>query len=383
MFEVIKRQSATFVASFLLVGPLLVTSAVSANEQQAVESRDVDLVIALDVSGSMSGLIESAKQRLWDVVNELGRAQPQPNLRIAILTYGNPDYGSNNGYVKIDLPFTSNLDAVNQTLFSFGTNGGDEYVARVVSKAVHELAWSQKSDALRILFVAGNEEASQDPQIQVAIAAQAAANAGIVVNTIYCGAENDAISTGWREVAALTNGLYASIDQNSAAVANIATPMDTELAKLNQSLNKTYIAYGADGDEYLDNQLKQDANAASMSPSAVASRVATKASNLYDSASWDIVDAVEAGKAIEDFETSNLPAEMQTMNKKEREEFVEELTVERKVLQDQIGKLDRDRRAYIADEKSKQADADTNGLDEAMQNGLRTLAESKGFTFEE
>ena len=96
-------------------------------------SRQIDVVIALDVSGSMSGLIGSAKQRLWDIVNQLGRARPQPELRIAIMSYGNPEYGQNMGYVRIDLPFTSDLDAVNRTLFGFTTNGGDEYVARAVS----------------------------------------------------------------------------------------------------------------------------------------------------------------------------------------------------------------------------------------------------------
>ena len=83
--------------------------------------RDVDLVIALDVSDSMSGLIDSTKQRLWDIVNELGRAQPTPVLRVAILTYGAPDYGAQSGYVRLDLPFTRDLDAVNEKLFSFNT----------------------------------------------------------------------------------------------------------------------------------------------------------------------------------------------------------------------------------------------------------------------
>ena len=45
--------------------------------------RDVDLVIALDVSSSMDGLIESAKQRLWDITNELAQARPVPALRVA------------------------------------------------------------------------------------------------------------------------------------------------------------------------------------------------------------------------------------------------------------------------------------------------------------
>ncbi len=38
---------------------------------------DVDLVICLDVSGSMNGLIDSAKIRLWDIVNELAKLKGQ------------------------------------------------------------------------------------------------------------------------------------------------------------------------------------------------------------------------------------------------------------------------------------------------------------------
>ena len=64
------------------------------NQNPTEPSRQIDVVIALDVSGSMSGLIASAKQRLWDIVNQLGRAQPRPELRISIVSYGNPEYGA-------------------------------------------------------------------------------------------------------------------------------------------------------------------------------------------------------------------------------------------------------------------------------------------------
>jgi hypothetical protein len=112
---------------------------------QAEEGAPVDVVIALDVSGSMSGLIESAKQRLWDIVNEIAQAQPAPDLRLAIVTYGNPSYGAQTGFVRIDQAFTRDLDSVMKTLFSFGTNGGDEFVARAVHSSVHELDWRAMS----------------------------------------------------------------------------------------------------------------------------------------------------------------------------------------------------------------------------------------------
>ena len=51
----------------------------------------------------MSGLIQSAKQRLWDVVNELNRAQPRPDLRVAVLSYGDPRYGALEVELKAEL----------------------------------------------------------------------------------------------------------------------------------------------------------------------------------------------------------------------------------------------------------------------------------------
>ena len=377
------KKFAASISFCILLGLTVTDSAYAESQtQRAAASRQVDVVIALDVSGSMSGLIESAKQRLWDIVNELGRAQPQPELRLAILSYGRPVYGSHTGYVKIDLPFTSDLDAVNETLFAFGTSGGDEYVARVVSTSVNELTWSSDPNALRILFVAGNEAATQDPQISLQQATQAATNAGIVVNTIYCGSDNDRIAAGWRKFATLTNGLYASIDQNSAAVANISTPMDGKLAKLNQELNVTYLAYGAAGKRRRANQLDQDENAGAMSSTAMASRVVTKAGRLYDNSEWDLVDAVNAGTRLEELDVEALPDEMQSMNDKQREVFVSQQAEKREAIQAQISELDKERRAYIEKERSSLAQAEAEGLDEVMQKGLRTLAEEKGFTFD-
>lgn len=382
MFRAIGKSFAVAVIAVGVASAIAQPTQARANSQPVTSTRHVDLVIALDVSGSMSGLIESAKQRLWDVVNELGRAQPQPELRVAILSYGNPEYGQETGFVKVDQPFTRDLDAVNETLFAFGTNGGDEYVARVVQKSVSTLQWSTQRDALRIIFVAGNEAATQDPQIPIEVATRAALDKGIVVNTLYCGNQGDNIAAGWHKVATLTQGIYASIDQNAAAVANIATPMDAELAALNEELNKTYVAYGRDGKRHRENQLEQDQNAAQMSAPAAASRAVTKASSMYDSAKWDLVDAIEAGKELEELDEEELPAEMQAMDQDARHDYIRKQADKRRELQQQINELAEDRRVYVAEKRKAENESSAKGLDEAIQEGLRQVAEAKGFTFE-
>jgi hypothetical protein len=340
--------------------------------------RDVDLVIALDVSGSMEGLIESAKQRLWDITSELARARPVPALRVAILSYGNPAYGEQAGYVRVDLPFTADLDAVNATLFAFRTNGGDEYVARAIQTSLDQLQWSQDHDALRVVFVAGNESAEQDPQLTIERAAAAAASRGIVVNAIYCGGDGNADARGWQRIATSTNGRYASIDQQAAAVANVATPFDGELEALNAELNATYIAFGAAGERGRANQLTQDSNAAAMSPAAEASRVVAKASALYR-AEWDLVDAVESGQALADIPAADLPAELQALQPAQREAHVREKAERRRDLQRQIGELGAARSEFIAQQTRE--DAGATGLDAAILEGLREVAATKGFSF--
>ena len=356
---------------------LTCTSAVADSPTLDAPRRDVDLVIALDVSGSMEGLIESAKQRLWDITNELAQARPVPALRVAILSYGRPSYGEQSGYVRVDLPFTADLDAVNATLFAFQTDGGDEYVARAIQTSLDTLQWSQDPNALQIVFVAGNESAAQDPHVSIEQATAAAVRRGIVVNTIYCGSGNDGDAPGWQRVAMNTNGMYASIDQNAAAVANIATPFDAELAVLNEELNGTYLAFGAAGELGRVNQLAQDSNAQAMSPAAAASRTVAKAGALYRS-EWDVVDAVQEGKELADIPVAELPPEMQALEPAEREAYVREKTERREDLQRQIGELAAERGRYIDEQTSDSAEI---GLDAAILEGIREVAATKGFSF--
>lgn len=370
--------------SALLLG--LIASALigtaHAERQAITQSNRVDVVIALDVSNSMDGLIGSAKQRLWDIVNELSRAQPQPELHMAILSYGNPSYGNESGFVRVDLPFTTNLDEVNKTLFELTTNGGDEYVARALSTAVDDLDWSTDPGALRVLFIAGNEGANQDPQIPVLQAADVAAKRGITVNTIYCGGETDGDASMWRQVAVASNGLFASINQDAAAVAAIATPMDDELAALNQELNTTYVPYGAAGAASRERQVEQDSAVAALSAPAMASRATAKAGSLYKNDSWDLVDAFESGKPLEEVAEEELPEVMQEMEPEERANYVLKKAEDRKTIQGRIQTLADERRDYIEKERAKLIDDEDKGLDTAIQEGLQTLAEAKGFTFE-
>jgi Mg-chelatase subunit ChlD len=181
-------------------------------------ARAIDLVICLDVSGSMNGLINAARQNLWSIVNDMATLRPQPELRVALLTYGSPAYGAETGFVSIQAELTTDLDLVSQKLFALTTNGGAEYVARAVKRSLDDLKWSQDPEALKLIFVAGNEAATQDPEFNAMQMASAAIGKGILVNTIYCGNQQNPEADGWRQVAQLADGKFVAIEQNQIAV---------------------------------------------------------------------------------------------------------------------------------------------------------------------
>ncbi len=74
---------------------------------------------------------------------------------------------------------------------------------------------------------------------------------------------------------------------------------------------------------------------------------------------------------------------MQAMDVEEREEFVLEQAEKRDTLKAEIQELDRDRRAFIRKERESLAQSASAGLDIVIQEGLKSQAEEKGFTFED
>jgi hypothetical protein len=343
--------------------------------------RTVQLAICLDVSGSMSGLIDSARQQLWAVVNELATADPMPNLSVALLTFGCDAYNAEDGWVVVQTPFTQDLDLVSQQLFALTTNGGTEYVGRVLNQA-SQLEWDPSDDALKLAIVAGNESADQDQDMPFRDVCKKLITSGIMVNSIYCGPESDGIAPAWREVAQLADGQYASIDHNQA-IPNIATPFDDELAALNVQLNETYIPLGAAGEAGWANQQEQDANAAAANTTSMAQRVQTKATANYR-CSWDLIDACKMGQVkIEEVALEDLPEELQKMSETERAAHIEEVAKRREAIQQSIAEVNVKHATFVQQELQRQAIDASKTFGSAVTRAVREQAMSKGFTFPE
>ena len=343
----------------------------------------IQMAILLDTSNSMDGLIDQARGQLWKVVNEFitaTRNGAKPELQVALYEYGKPTLGANTGYIRQILPFTTDLDKVSQELFALRTNGGDEYCGWVIKTACEQLAWSPAPKDLKVIFIAGNEPFTQGP-VDFRDSCKNAIAKGIIVNTIHCGPYDTGIQDKWQEGALLADGKYSCIEQDKRIV-HIDAPQDKEIVELNGQLNKTYIAYGAEGKKAQENQVAQDGNAAKQDTGSMSSRAASKASDYYRNSSWDLVDAMkDSGKKVEELTPEELPEEMKKMSVEERKAFVDSKVKERAGIQQKILKLNDARTQYVNEELKKRGETKDDSLEKVMSKAVHEQAEKRDFEF--
>jgi hypothetical protein len=355
--------------------------AAPAQPVETPKGRAIDLVICLDVSGSMDGLIESAKIQLWNVVNDLARIKPTPNLRVGLYSYGATRFDAKKGWVNKEVDLTDDLDEVYKALNGLRTGGGDEYVARVTKAALDEQKWSTEKGALKMVFVCGNEPVNQDKQVNLSDVADQAKKASVLVNTVYCKWGHDNEIAAWAEFATSCKGKQVVIDQNKAAKEVIVkTEYDDQIIKLGDELNKTYVAYGKGGAEKAQNQLKQDANAKALPPAAPGSaagaaiaRAESKASELYKNAGWDLIDRMkDKDFDLKKLKDEELPDELKKLKPEEREAYLKKKAAEREELKKKIADLSALRAKKVAEEKAKQPKNDQEkALDEALKSVIQ------------
>jgi hypothetical protein len=346
------------------------------------KDQSIMLALLLDTSNSMDGLIDQAKSQLWKIVNELAAAKcndgNRPTIKIALYEYGNDGLNPAEGYIRMVVPLTTDLDLLSEKLFSLRTNGGAEFCGHVIRTSLNQLAWSTSKADLKMIFIAGNEPFTQG-NVTYQAACGLAREKGVIVNTIFCGDFNEGLRTDWKSGADITGGTYMSIEQNKRTV-YIATPYDDRISSCNDRLNETYIYYGRGGASKKDMQRTQDANAESYSKANKVERALSKSSHAYENSSWDLVDASkESDKAIEEADEKDLPSEMKGLSVSQRKAYVQKMADERKRVQAEMQELNKKRQEYISANTPK--DVKDAMLDAAMIDAIKLRAKEKNIVW--
>jgi len=346
----------------------------------------VDVVFVLDTTGSMGGLIQTAKEKIWSIATTMASAQQTPEIRIGLVAYR--DRGDS--YVTKIVDLSDDLDSVYATLMDFEADGGGdtpESVNKALYDAVHNMSWSQEDQAYQVIFLVGDAPPHMDyNEVRYPQIVASAMEKGIVINTIQCGEIPSAIGP-WTQIASLGHGVFFQVEQAGGSVA-YTTPFDEEIADLSAKLDDTRLYYGTEeekekmrGKVAATDKLHEGASLASRARRGVFNTSAGGRTNLLGDN--ELVAAVASGTVdLNDLEEDTLPAALRLMAPVEQEVFVAELAEERADLQRQIRELSLDRDGYLA-KKVDEAGGLKDSLDQKLYNAVKEQAGEAGFKYED
>src|SRR5262245_52004400 len=92
------------------------------DKKQETKKPKVEVVFCLDTTGSMGGLIQGAKDKIWAICNQIVSGKPTPDLKVGLVAYR--DKGD--AYVTQVHDLTADLDAIHAKLKTFQAQGGGD-----------------------------------------------------------------------------------------------------------------------------------------------------------------------------------------------------------------------------------------------------------------
>lgn len=340
--------------------------------EKPAERPVVDVVFALDTTGSMSGLLDSAKQKIWGIANQLATGQPRPIVRFGLVFYRD----KYDAYVTEATPLTDDIDAVYEKLLTANAAGGGdnpENVNKALDIAINEMQWKSGPRVLKLVFVVGDAP-PHDDYSDVPTTSELAKQAkkkGIIINTIRAGSQL-ATEVAWKAIAAGAGGEYASIAQDGGTVA-FATPHDATLERLNRELADSGIAFGSEEERSraamrFDTRRKMKGEVAASAASVSGARGGSLGRS-------DLLSAIGEGTVdIAKLPAKAAPAEIREMDADERGRWVAKKQAERKAITAKIAKTSKARRDFLKKNKKRKADS----FDDNVGTMLEKQAESIG-----
>ncbi len=346
----------------------------------------IEVVFALDTTGSMSGMIQAAKENIWSIATTMAQAQPTPEVAIGLVAFR--DRGDD--YVTRVVDLSTDLDSVYAQLMDFQAGGGGDHpeaVHQALHEAVTKISWSQDREAYRTVFLVGDAPPQQyQDEPGHAQILQMAMSRGIVVNTIQAGSDASTRSS-WQQIASVAGGAYFEVGQTGSAVA-VTTPFDATIAELARELDDTRLFYG--DAETQEAMAAKQAAASKLHTSASASAQAKRAMFNASAAGRDnllgdseLVAAVSSGKVdLDAVPEAALPAPLQAMTREERAEKIKAVAERRREISAEIDRLSADRQTHIETELGKETD-NRDSLDYRMFETVRAQAKDKGMRYDD
>jgi len=377
----------TVAVSLAVVGMASPAVAEAVAPPPEIAKPQIEVVFVLDTTGSMSGLIQAAKEKIWSIANSLTTTKPAPSIKMALV--GFRDRGDD--YITKVTDLTDDLDAVYAELMGFQAQGGGdmpESVNQALREAVKDLSWSRENkDTYKVIFLVGDSPPHMDYEQDVLYpdTCKSAVGQGIYINTIQCGNNTDTTPI-WSDIARKAEGRYFRVEQDGSAIL-ASTPFDAELAELSRELDETLLYYGTveEQRELRGRKMAAGDVMAEAAPAAAASRAVFNASeagakNLFGK--QELVEDLARGRlALTDLDEEALPEAMQKMTLEERKAHIEKMAEEREQTQAKIAELAKKRQDYI-EKQMRELNLDgKQTLDHAVFDCIKEQAGKQGIEY--
>lgn len=345
----------------------------------------IEVVFALDTTGSMSGMIQGAKDKIWSIANMLCAAKPTPHIKMGLVAYR--DRGDK--YVTQITPLSDDIDAIYKELMALQADaGGDEpeSVNQALHDAVTKITWTKDPTAYRVVFLVGDSPPHMDypDDVKYPVTCKLAAESGININTILCGG-NETSKKIWQEIATIANSQAFQVDQSGGATAPFTTPYDAQLIALMMDLEGTRIYYGT-AKERATGEQRAATSAdiyARTPPATLADRAAVLAKTPPGSGVRELIADIKAGKVkLETLDVKLLPDYLQKMTPAARKQYIDDLLSQRAEVQQTIEDLASKRQQLLIEQLHQLGAATKPGMEFVIFVALRDQAGRKHIVFE-
>src|SRR5262245_57295655 len=318
------RPSRLWWGGLILAAALVAWPGRSAAQGQAAQPAaqpQVEVVFCLDTTGSMGGLIDAAKAKIWTIANQIAAGQPTPRLKVGLVAYR--DRGDE--YVTKVFDLTDDLDAIHGHLMGFRAQGGGDFpesVNEALHVAVTKVSWSTDKKTLRLLFLVGDAPPHMDypDDVKYPETCQLAVKKDIIINTVQCG-NHPETKKYWLDICRKADRSYVQIDAKGGPGVASGSPFDKDIAKINNDLAHKTVPFGTR--EMQAKGAAQQAVNAGLAPSVAADRIGFYARSER-AESFDLLQNIKDGKVkLENLKKDELPPELQKMTLKEQKAYLE------------------------------------------------------------
>jgi hypothetical protein len=337
---------------------LPLTAAIS----QAIAKPTVEVAFVLDTTGSMGGLIEGAKRKIWSIATAIVDSNPDADIRIALVAYR--DIGDD--YVTRTVDLTADIQDLYAQLLELKARGGGDWpesVNEALDVSINKLQWTAGDQARRIVFLVGDApphmDYAQDTKYPTTL--KVARQKDIIVNAVLAGTARDTERV-WRDIAQNGNGRFIPIPQDGGQVVIIETPYDDDIIILQKDINGTVIPYGPRAmqkrTEDKTRQLSEVAAAAPASASDMASYLNKRAkiSSEAVTGEGDLVSDVTSGRQkLATIKDDELPDALRKLSPEQRAAALDRQMQTRKALNEKLAALVAKRDKYVAEQQAKSA----------------------------